>query len=225
MRRFAVLFGLIAFVATGTYAATKIDLQNYKDFKAAYAGITQAVKSGWIPVGVDAFDEGDLGGIWILYTDTTPLATKGGSWDFLFYSDGQKLEADLNLAVSKGWTPMDFAEDSSGTYVLYLKTTLPLKDWDLQDVDNAVDEINANAESELKDGWVPLGIHMDADGQESLLYARFKGTNPVKSVDIARYGDYADLEKDVQANAAKGWTPVGFTADNEGAEITVIFIK
>lgn len=225
MKKLAVLFAILAVAAAGAFAATQIDLVNYKDFDAASSGITDHVKDGWIPVGVDAFDEGDYAGIWILYTDSTPLTRKGGSWDFLSYDDPKKIEADLNLAVKEGWTPIDFAEDSNNTYILYLKTSAALKDWDMKDVDDAIDEINTNAADELKQGWVPLGIHQDADGKESLLYAQFKGVNPVKDVDIARYTDYAELEKDVQANAAKGWTPVGFTADNEGKEITVIFIK
>lgn len=216
---------LVCLAIAGASAATKVDLIQYKDFDTAYAGIEKQVKAGWIPVGVDAFDEGKYAGIWIMYVDNFVLAKKGGSWDFIEYPDSDKLEADLNLAVKKGWTPIDFAEDSNSTYVVYLKTSFALKDWDLKGVGNAEDEINANADEELGAGWVPLGIHQNADGEESLLYAQFKGTNPVKGVDIARYEDYDTLKKDVQANASKGWTPVGFTADNSGDVITVIFIK
>lgn len=225
MRKGLLVAAILLVIGSALAFAAKVDLANYPSYDAAKAGIDKQVKAGWIPVGVDAFDEGKHKGIWVMYVDSFPLSKLKGDWDFLEYSDNDSLEADLSLAVKKGFTPIDYAEDSENTYVLYLKTSLPMKDWDLKKVGDAVKEIDANGAEELSSGWVPLGVHQDADGVDSLLYVQFKSVGAVKSVDCVRYTDWADLESDVQANAGKGWTPVGFTTDDSGNEITVIFIK
>ena len=107
MKKRLLVLVFLAALAACVFAATKVDLVNYADFDAATAGIGEHAKAGWIPVGVDAFDEGEYAGIWILYADSTPLVKKGGSWNFSFYDDPKKLESDLNTAVKKGWTPID----------------------------------------------------------------------------------------------------------------------
>ena len=63
---FALLIGF-SVLGASAFAATKIDLVQYKNYDAAYAGIGKQAKAGWLPVGVDVFEGGDYEGVWILF--------------------------------------------------------------------------------------------------------------------------------------------------------------
>lgn len=130
--------------------------------------------------------------------------------------DFDGLDMEIGLYWAQGYTPVGIevvaAGTDAGTWVLYAGDFwLDVREWTLEQYAGN-SRLETGIENAVKAGWVPMDIAADEFGEHSyVLYHKLEYGMTAWRMEGA--ADEAALEATAEANAARGYLPVGFSSD------------
>lgn len=123
------------------------------DIAKAKTEISAICKDGYIPVGLDV-QEGNA--IFITYIKDTKISFS--NWSLIQISEMDKVNAQLEELLSRGWLPTGFSKSKSSLYILFLKTEYPIKGIRIANTDLDLKKVNNTLTDFMNQGYVPFDI-------------------------------------------------------------------
>lgn len=139
-----------------------------------------------------------------------PAASQTITWEIKLHStDLQKLEAEVQDFIQRGYRPMGITYDNRELYILYLyEPNFEISSW-LIEWYSSLDEVEQKVTANMKRKLVPMGITYTGD-KFYFLYLETESSATAWQLEPSGT-DLASVQDAVAPFSAKGYVPVGIT--------------
>jgi hypothetical protein len=165
--------------------------------------ISQFLRSGYVPVGMESEPDGTLRILYALNTwfEFTNWAIQELSLD--------NLNAEMTAVIREGWLPMAMSATDDGLQVLFIETDVELDAWQIATGPLSVDSALATLESWRNRGYTPWALTLTPDDEVRYLFLQTDAVPNRAALFNGFENAQAAIIEGINADIEEAWYPWG----------------